>query len=134
MTSEHPTTIYVSITNIKIKGIVQYARFWYYLVPVVSQAQSSAIQTLTTIMNGRHYTMTVWNSRQEMLSFIHSGAHLQAIKDKVLPVIASEAFFYSYETEEIPDWPEAAMLLSSKGRPYNFDRFHEQPGGLPRPS
>lgn len=43
-----PCLVYVSIASLKIKGILQYARFWYYVVPVVSQAQSSA-------MNGMHY-------------------------------------------------------------------------------
>jgi hypothetical protein len=80
-------------------------------------------------------TMTVWNSQQEMLSFIHSGAHLQNHeKDKVLPVIASDACFYSYETEQIPDWPETAKLLCSQGTPYNFDKFREKPGATGRPS
>ena len=56
------------------------------------------------------------------------------MKDKVLPVIASDACVYSYETGQIPDWPEAAKLLCYQGTPYNFDKFHEKPGATGRPS
>jgi hypothetical protein len=119
---------YVSITSIRIKGVLQYAKFWYYTLPIASQATSLAISFQTTYMNGMHYTMTTWNDRKEMLSFIHSGAHAKVLKDKVLPIVASEAYFYSFETTEgIPDWQEAANLLSSKGKPYDFIKLHATP-------
>ncbi|KAI2500453.1 hypothetical protein MHU86_13998 [Fragilaria crotonensis] len=105
---------YVSITCIRIKG----AALCQVLVlhaPIASQATSLAISFQTTYMNGMHYTLTAWNDRKEMLSFVHSGAHAKVLKDKVLPIVASEAYFYSFETTEgIPNWQEAADLLSSK--------------------
>jgi hypothetical protein len=118
--------VYVSLTCIKIKSIWHYIQFFSYAVPIVTQSKGLALETATMARDGYHYTLTVWNDRKEMISFIHSGAHQKATKDRVLPMVASDAMFYSFEatSDEIPDWEKAIDLLHTKGREYNFTKFH----------
>ena len=53
-----------------------------------------------------------WESREIMLKYLRSGAHLKAMK--AFKQIATGPT-YGYESESIPSWDEAYALLTEKG-------------------
>jgi len=64
-------------------------------------------------IGGIHHTVSLWQSREHMLTYLRQGAHLQAMKNfkrvgtgKVL----------GYEADSVPDWGEVHELWKSKGR------------------
>jgi len=65
-----------------------------------------------------HYTLTAWNTEEELKSFSKNGAHLKAMKSS--KDLAREIYTFSYETDSFPDWSEAKALLKAKGRLLTF--------------
>ncbi len=109
--------MYVSITALKPKGIISFFRFWLLAIPTFQQAQSAKGNLYRSVkhMNGYQCTLTAWESRDIMLEFMRSGAHLKAMK--AFHSIATGRT-YGYETDAIPDWKSAYDLLMEKGKNY----------------
>jgi len=59
----------------------------------------------------KHYTMTLWNSEQELKDFARSGAHLAAMKEG--GKISKEIRTYTYDADTLPDWKTAFDLLKT---------------------
>ncbi len=59
----------------------------------------------------KHYTMTLWESEQQLKDFARSGAHLEAMKTS--KSIASEIKTYTYDADKLPDWNSALKLLDT---------------------
>ena len=66
-------------------------------------------------MHGYQCTVSAWESRDVMLEFMRSGAHLKAMK--AFHSIATGRT-YGYESDNIPNWDEAYTLLQEKGKDY----------------
>ena len=58
-----------------------------------------------------HYTMTLWNTEEELKEFAHSGAHLEAMRNS--GKIAKEIRTITIDAEILPDWDEAKKLLEN---------------------
>lgn len=56
-----------------------------------------------------HYTMTLWESEEQLKNFASSGAHLEAMKKS--KQIAKEIRTLTIDAEKLPDWKEAKELL-----------------------
>jgi len=109
--------VYISITGLKPKGFFSYIKFWTLAIPSFRQAETSKgnLHTSTKNMHGYQCTVSAWESREVMLEFIRSGAHLKAMK--AFNSIATGRT-YGYESESIPSWDEAYILLQEKGKDY----------------
>lgn len=57
----------------------------------------------------KQYTMTLWNSEEEMKAFAYSGAHLEVMKSS--KEIAKEIRSITIDATELPNWKEAKKLL-----------------------
>jgi hypothetical protein len=109
--------MYISITGLKPKGFRGYIRFWMHAIPSYNQARNAEGNRYCSVkkIQGYQCTLTAWDSREAMLDFMRSGAHLEAMK--VFPGIATGKIF-GYEFDTIPDWKEAFEVLMEKGRSY----------------
>lgn len=109
--------MHISITGLKPKGVAGYFRFWLHAIPSFSQAQKAKgnLHCAVKRIKGHQCTITAWESREVMLEFMRSGAHLQAMK--VFPKIATGKI-YGYEGDSVPTWEEAFKMLMEKGRFY----------------
>ena len=109
--------MYISITGLKPKGFFSFLKFWFLAIPSFRQAEKSNgnIHTSTKQMHGYQCTVSAWESREVMLEFMRSGAHLKAMK--AFHSIATGRT-YGYESETIPNWDEAYTLLQEKGKDY----------------
>lgn len=61
-----------------------------------------------------HYTMTLWESEEQMRAFALSGQHLEAMKNSAK--IAKEIAVLTIDADAMPNWKEAKKLLKEKGR------------------
>jgi hypothetical protein len=109
--------MYISLTQLKPKGLISYFRFWFLAIPTFRQAQMAkgGLSVSAKRMNGSQCTITSWESREVMLEFMRSGAHLHAMK--AFHKIATGRT-YGFESDQLPTWPEAMVLLKEKGKDY----------------
>lgn len=109
--------MYISITGLKPKGFRGFFRFWFHAVPSFSQAQKAKGNLYCAVkrISGNQCTLTAWESREVMLEFMRSGAHLKAMKQ--FHKIATGRT-YGYESDAVPDWKKAFALLQEQGRVY----------------
>ncbi|TNE80182.1 MAG: DUF3291 domain-containing protein [Bacteroidetes bacterium] len=64
-----------------------------------------------------HYTMTLWDTKEDLQQFARSGAHLQGMK--ISKDIAKEIKTLTYEADRLPDWKTAKSKLAEvKGIAY----------------
>jgi len=60
----------------------------------------------------KHYTMTLWNSEEELRNFAGSGAHLEAMKTSA--EIATEIITLTIDADTLPSWTEAIKMLEKE--------------------
>jgi hypothetical protein len=114
MSNAHPTFL-VSITGLRIKpGLLNRLRFTWHAVRSFNQARKAKgnLHVAARAVNGVQHTVTAWESREAMLVYIRSGAHLEAMK--AFHRIA-EGSTFSMVTERLPDWEEAHRLWKERG-------------------
>ena len=105
--------MYISITGLKPKGIIGFFRFWRLAIPSFAQAQTANGILFSQVKRkgGFQCTLTAWESRDHMLHFMRSGAHLKAMK--AFHQIATGRT-YGYESDQIPTWESAYSDLINK--------------------
>jgi len=109
--------MYISLTGLKPKNFWRTLQFWSLAIPSFKQVQTAEgnLHYAVKNMEGHQCTITAWESREQMLAFMRSGAHLKAMK--AFHKIATGRT-YGYEAEKIPSWEEAYRLLQEKGKNY----------------
>jgi hypothetical protein len=107
--------MYISITGLKPKGIISFFRFWRLAIPSFAQAQTANGILFSQVKRKGDFqcTLTAWESRDHMLHFMRSGAHLKAMK--AFHQIATGRT-YGYESQSIPSWEDAFNDLMTKGK------------------
>ena len=109
--------VYISITGLELKAFWHYPTFTYYAVRSFSEAQAAPgnISTAATKIGTVHHTLTVWDSKSDMIRFFRQGAHADSMK--VFDRIATgKVYGYEAECQEIPTWDEARIIWENKGR------------------
>lgn len=102
--------MFIVITYIELRSPLKY-------FVLVFNAMKIALQLKSTSCNGykfhglwtSHYTMTVWNSKEDMKAFARSGAHLDAMKKST--IISREIRTLTIDAPSIPKWKEAKERL-----------------------
>ena len=101
----------VVITSIHLKS--PFALFKHYRFAFGSIMQLKANSACLALKTGGfypiQYTMTLWNTSEEMKKYARAGTHLQAMKN--VRSIAKEVRTISFEATELPDWKEAKEKL-----------------------
>ncbi|WP_299739477.1 hypothetical protein [uncultured Roseobacter sp.] len=107
--------VYVSITGLKVRHIWQQPVFWRHAIASMSQAQAAkgCLGAEAQTINGIHHTRSIWRDRDAMLTYLRTGAHLNAMK--VFRKIATGRT-YGFETTDIPDWESVHQLWIERGQ------------------
>lgn len=107
--------MYVSVTGLQTKGIVSWIRFWALAIPAFRAAQTAkgVRFTGTKIRHGVHHTLTVWDSKSDMMAYRKSPAHLKSMR--VFAQIATGKV-HGYETDHIPTWDAALVEYDRHAR------------------
>lgn len=64
------------------------------------------------------HTMTLWDSEEDMLRFVRSGAHLESMKSTAR--LGSQFRSVSFEVSAMPSWKEAIERLARDGKVVNY--------------
>ncbi len=109
----------LSITSLKVRKFSHLFRIWPYSFRCVLQLQkSSKCVAFKTIGFGNpSYTMTLWNSEQDMREYFFSGAHAMAMKNAVK--WANEIKSVRINRDTLIDWHEAKQILDAEGKTYS---------------
>lgn len=100
-----------TITSIELKGPLNFFALSSFALKIINQLKATSCKDFKKRgIWTKHYTMTLWNSEQELKEFAQSGAHLEAMKASRL--IAKEIRTVTIDTESLPSWSEAKILLS----------------------
>ena len=105
--------MYVSITGLKTKNIFSWFKFWLLAIPAFRGAQKvkGIIFCETKKAKNYHHTLTVWESKNDMLNYKKSSSHIKAMQS--FNNIATGKIC-SYKSNLIPSWDEA------------FERFNNE--------
>jgi hypothetical protein len=105
----------VTVTSIELKGPFKFFALSSQALKITRQLKATNCRQFkkrgfwTT-----HYTMTLWNTEEELQQFARSGAHQQAMKDSAK--IAREIRTYTYDADHLPKWSTATQLLLHKAK------------------
>jgi hypothetical protein len=114
------TRVYLSITGMQLKSYSKYPQFFYHAFPSLRQAAKAPgnISTTATSYKNVQFTMTVWENREYMLQYLHTGAHLKAMKLGSSMGSYVKVFGSCWETDlnSIPNWSQARRLWEKHGR------------------
>lgn len=108
-----------TITSIELKGPIKFFSLSIQALHIIRQLKKTQCKSYKS--KGfwtKHYTMSLWNSEEEMKSFATNGAHLQAMKSSA--EIAKEIRTITVDCENLPSWKEAKAMLQ-KGKVIRFD-------------
>lgn len=111
----------IVVTHLHLKNIWKFFSVANYSRKVIIQTKSAPglVKLKTRGFWVNHYTISAWESREQMNAFYKSGAHLEAMK--IISKVAYRGRFYTTEGTELPDWKTAISLLD-EGREHIYNR------------
>ncbi len=109
--------VHVSVTGLRLVSVWSIPLFWRHALPLKVQARRAAGNLFTDArkIDGVHHTLSIWRSREDMLAFMRSGAHVRAMKDFGKIATGSTC---GYGAERVPSWEEAIAHWREHGREY----------------
>jgi hypothetical protein len=113
-------TMYISITSIRLRSLWQFFHLSYLGMNIVKQIRKEKgfLKMKNTGFGYLHYTITSWESEEDLKRFYKTGAHLKSMGESAN--LATEIGTYTYQSDQFPDWKEAKSLLQEKGKILTF--------------
>lgn len=107
------------ITLIELKNPLKFFSLSYNALQIIKQMKGTAVvQYKSTGIWTTHYTLSLWNNKEDMQAFARSGAHLEAMKQSAK--LAKEIKTLSIETDSLPDWKTAKKRLHTEGKSLKY--------------
>lgn len=108
--------MFITITSIKLRSVWNFFKLSLNGLRVQRQAKGEKgfIKMKNTGFGYLHYTLSAWESEEDIKRFSHQGAHKEAMKQS--KDLSTEIRIYTYPAAEMPGWDEAKKLLAEKGR------------------
>ena len=102
--------MFASTTKYTLKSIPAFSLFAILSLKSIAQANSSngLIKIKIRIRDLR--TLTVWQSKENMMAFRNSGFHQQAM---IASTKLGSNQSYSWHTDHVPNWQEAIAKINS---------------------
>ena len=112
--------MFITITSLKLKSVWGFFRLSLNGFKISNQAknENGFVALKNTGFGYWHYTITQWQSEEDLKRFAHSGAHREAMKQSAS--LASEIRTYTFAADELPNWQEAKKLLNQHGKVLTF--------------
>ena len=108
----------VTITSIELRGPFKYFALSMSALKVIRQLKTTKCKKFKKKgLWTKHYTMTLWNTEEEIKEFARSGAHKEAMK--LSASLAKEIRSVTIEAHRMPNWKEALELLKT-GKVYKY--------------
>jgi hypothetical protein len=112
--------MFVTVTSLRLKSIWRFFKLSWLGLKISNQARNEKgfLAIKSTGLGKLHYTLTLWQTEEDLKRFAHSGEHLKAVKQSAS--LASEICTYTYSSKQLPDWPSAKKLLNDNGKLLHF--------------
>jgi heme-degrading monooxygenase HmoA len=105
--------MYISVTRLQLKSVWKIFQFHKFNGGVQRQVKTAkgiiSINTKGTSFTN-FYTLTSWESKEDMLAFMRNGAHAIAMKNS--SKFAVKITTKGYESTFTPAWEEVIPLLA----------------------
>ena len=110
----------VTITSLRLKRFWGFFKLSWYGFKINKQArrEKGFVKMKNTGFGKLHYTISQWQSEDDLKRFARSGAHLKAMKES--SQLASEIITYSFPSENFPSWGDAKVRLQENGKRLEF--------------
>jgi hypothetical protein len=109
----------VSITRLRVRSWRFMLPFMYYAMRSSQQAKKAHGNLEVSLLrdvNNTFWTCTVWNSEQDMKSFMLAGPHRTAMRKLLEWCDEASLVHWTQGGTQPPDWQEAHRRLKSEGR------------------
>lgn len=112
--------MYITITSIELKHLFKFFGLAKYALDILKQIKNEqGFKAFRKTGIGKtHYTLTAWETEADLKRFARSGAHLNAMK--VSALLAKSISTYTFQSDTIPNWKDAKVMLKEKGKHMNF--------------
>lgn len=102
----------LTITSIELKSPFKFFALSFKALKILKQLKTTnCVGMKKRGIWTKHYTMTLWETEQQLKDFARSGAHLQAMQTG--KEIAKEIRTLTIDSDTFPDWKTAKELLST---------------------
>lgn len=109
----------ISITCLRLKSPLKILQLIRLSAKIFKQLETTNCKGVKTHGFWRnHYTMTKWDSYEDMRQFAMSGAHQGAMK--LSKDLSKEILILSLEQDDLPSWKEMKYLLQQDGSVYRY--------------
>ncbi len=112
--------MFVTVTSLKLKSFWGFFKLSWFGLKISNQAaKEKGFIKMKNIGFGKlHFTLTQWQSDDDLKRFARSGEHLKAMKES--GKLASEIRTYTYQADEFPSWQAAKSKLLDSGKSLEF--------------
>lgn len=109
----------LTITSLTLKGPFQFFSFAGYAMKTIQQMRGAGVVEFRKTGFGlTHYTMSLWNTEEDLRTFARTGAHGEAMRNS--KKLAKEIRTLTIDADTMPDWKTAKSLLREKGKVLDF--------------
>jgi hypothetical protein len=112
--------MYVTITSLKLRSVWGFFKLSLFGIKISQQAKSEKgfVVMKNTGFGLLHYTLSQWQTEEDLKHFTRSGQHLEAMK--VSAKLATEIKTYTFPGSHLPEWKTAKKLLADHGKTLQF--------------
>ncbi len=110
-----PDSFYISITGLRLNGLLSAPRFWWHALGSMAQAKSAHgnLSADARSIDGIRHTLTVWTDEAAMRAYLVSGAHMDAMR-AFRSIATGKTIGFTSAT--VPTWAEARAIWEERGR------------------
>jgi hypothetical protein len=110
----------VTITSLKLRSLWGFFKLsWFALkISIQAKGEKGFVALKNTGFGYLHYTVSGWQTEEDVKRFSKTGSHLMAMKQA--SALASEIKTHTYQSHKIPTWQEAKILLRENGKLLTF--------------
>ncbi len=112
--------MYITVTSLTLKHWYGFFRLSAFGMKIMQQSKKEKgfITQKNTGFGYEHFTLSAWESEEDLKRFARSGEHARAMQAS--KALATEIRTYTYSAEHMPKWAEAKKLLKEKGKVLRF--------------
>ena len=110
----------ITVTYIKLRSPWKFFRLsiFGYKVQKQLKGEKGFIKLKNTGFGKDHYTLSAWQSTEDLKRFSKTGAHAEAMRSS--KELSTEIRIYTYDGDSMPGWKDAKNLVLERGKVLNF--------------
>jgi Domain of unknown function (DUF3291) len=111
---------FVSLTRLRLRSVLYLIPFMIYALLSSRQARRSRGNLGLNLLRDASrtfWTLSVWQSEEDMRSFMMAGSHRRAMPKLLDWCDEASVTHWEQENSDLPDWNQAHRKMVERGRP-----------------